>query len=63
MRRFTMVLKTPYQPISNPFVTSLRTSKSRTMAHSEHTWRTADLVCTALGVEGPFSVAHQMQAA
>jgi hypothetical protein len=60
MRHFSMNVKTPYQPITNPFITSLSIVRSRLASLGGMTWRTVDLSADMLGISGMFSVTHSL---
>ena len=60
LRNFSCFFRTPYQPIVNPFIATLSTSKSRIISLASTQWRTMNLVGNAIGVTGSFSVAHQL---
>jgi len=63
MRRYQGSLKTPYQPITNPFIATTSIRSSRLVPMGGLIWRTAELQFCQLGAVGTFSVAHALPAA
>src|SRR6266550_1825416 len=60
LRRLTMTLPTPYQPITNAFTASMSALKSRLVTLDGNTWRTADVVADLLGIHVLASIAHTL---
>jgi hypothetical protein len=63
LRRMAITFPTPYQPIANPFVTTLHTVKNRLTMMRGDQWRIADLDARILGGLVSFSVAHALPSA
>jgi len=60
MRRMAVAFPTPYQPVANPFVTTVNTVKNRITMMGGDQWRSADLDARILGGLASFSVAHAL---
>jgi hypothetical protein len=63
LRRMAVAFPTPYQPVANPFVTTVHTVKNRITMMRGDRWRIADLDAQILGGLASFSVAHALPSA
>lgn len=60
MRKFSLNMRTPYQPVEGSFVPQVRTRSARLTRMAESTWRLMDLDAQILGVSGSMSIAHML---